>query len=195
MTVSDFQTEYLSQQPFLWLALAALLGLVIGVFIGRWLERSRRTDAIPEAAVAQEVAESTPEPVEIAAGDFAIGDLPNMDKKQLKQLRQHNIQSVAQLRQATSSKKAREDLADAMQLEDFVVNKWARMSDFLQLEGMTPDIAEFLVFAGITSTKDLASRNAESVAHKLQSLNEKESRVQSTPTRQQLQTWVDALAE
>ncbi len=33
MTVSEFQSLYLSEQPFLWLGLAAALGVLVGVVV------------------------------------------------------------------------------------------------------------------------------------------------------------------
>ncbi len=203
MTLSEFQTQYLAEHPFMWLALAALLGIMIGVRIGRSLERARaaRKSAMVEVPDDSEVLAADDEAV---AGDvdgdhaaelsgYQIRDLVGITARQVKTLGANGIKSVDQLRDATKSKKDRESLADKLQLEDFVVNKWARMADFLSLEGMDPATAEFLVFAGINSTGDLASRNPESVAHKLQNLNEKESRIDAVPTRQQLEAWVSEL--
>ncbi len=211
MTVSEFQSLYLSEQPFMWLALAAALGVLVGVFIGRWLERSRASgtgsvdvrESTLEEAVETETSsvdtgfrEQTLEAQDatgVASAEFQISHLVGMVDKNVKALSNHGITSVTELREATATKKAREQLADDLQLEDFVVNKWARMADFLSLDNMTPETAEFLVFAGINSTKDLASRNPESVAHKLQNLNEKESRIEATPSRQQIESWVASL--
>ncbi len=218
MTVSEFQSLYLSEQPFLWFALAAALGVLVGVFIGRWLERSRGdkragsievreavgaadsdlSDPGEEAASAdvgfKEQTLEAQDATGVASSEFQISHLVGMVDKNVKALSSHGITSVAELREATSSKKTRESLADELQLEDFVVNKWARMADLLSLDNMTPEMAEFLVYAGINSSKDLATRNPESVAHKLQNLNEKESRIDATPTRQQLEAWVDSFS-
>ncbi len=208
MSVTEFQAVYLSQQPLLWLALAVMLGVFIGVRIGRALERARlgkkssivdvprdSGDSSQEAG-AQDVvlaADETEVTDFTPASGFQIRDLVGIAEKQIKALSAHGIKSVAQLRDATATKAARETLADELQLEDFVVNKWARMADFLSLDEMTPEVAEFLVFAGINSTQDLASRNPESVAHKLQNLNEKEARIETVPARQQLEIWVATL--
>ena len=224
MTISEFQSLYLSEHPFMWLALATLLGVFVGVRVGRWLERARsgrkkEVVAVPSASTgtsqdqvtdeqkaapvdesqAQEQAEPAVEsdaPVNkgIGSDGYVVGDLTGITDKHVNELNAHGISTVIQLREATATKGAREHLADELQLEDFVVNKWARMADFLSLDGMTPETAEFLVFAGINSTNDLASRNPESVAHKLQNLNEKESRIEAAPTRQQLESWITAIS-
>ncbi len=204
MTVAEFQTQYLAQHPILWLVLAALFGILLGVRIGRMLERARlarRTSAVavPDSAEAlkgdadaESVTDDGDSEAMLQSG-FRIRDLVGITDKQVKTLGASGIQSVEQLRDATESRTARESLADTLQLEDFVVNKWARMADLLRLDGMDPATAEFLVFAGINSTRDLAARNPESVAHKLQNLNDKEARIDAVPTRQQLETWVAAL--
>lgn len=204
MSVSEFQSQYLSEQPLLWLALALALGILIGIWIGRRLERARGgrraspievpadSSELETAVPAESTVESIAEPEPETTG-FRISDLVGIDAKQVKALAAHGISGVAELREATQTKAAREQLADDLQLEDFVVNKWARMADFLRFGDMTPEVAEFLVFAGIHSTKDLASRNPESVAHKLQNLNEKESRIDAVPTRQQIEAWVALL--
>ncbi len=206
MSVSDFQSLYLSEQPLVWMALAAMLGMFIGVRIGRALERvraSRKASVVEVPAGSEEASKAADEDsiaadasdgiATTASDGFDIRHLVGINNKQIKALSAHGILSVAQLRDATATKGARENMADELQLEDFVVNKWARMADFLSLDDMTPEVAEFLVFAGINSTKDLASRNPESVAHKLQNLNEKESRIEAVPSRQQLEVWVAAL--
>ncbi|MFK8032241.1 MAG: DUF4332 domain-containing protein [Gammaproteobacteria bacterium] len=205
MNFLELPSQYVSEQPLLWLSLAVVLGVLIGLRIGRWLERSRSKAArvsVPEGNVGLEAGgatsvahESEPEQVEpeLPSGELALSRLPGMTSKQIKLLGGQGVLSVTQLRGATASKKDREHLADELQLEDFVVNKWAKMADFLSLDDMTPEVAEFLVVAGINSTKDLASRNPESVAHKLQNLNEKEDRIDSVPTRQQLEAWVAAI--
>ncbi|MEM7084392.1 MAG: DUF4332 domain-containing protein [Pseudomonadota bacterium] len=190
MTVSEFQ-RLIAEQPFLWLALALVLGVLIGIRLGRWLERSVAASSPSSDALDDHQSTSLSDQAE-DVGDLA--ELVGLETKQIKLLAAQGITGIDDLRSRTDTKQAREALADALQLEDFVVNKWARMADLLSLDGMSPETAEFLVYAGILSTQDLASRNAESVAHKLQNLNEKESRIEQTPTRRQLEAWIASVS-
>ena len=218
MSYSEFQTQFIHSQPLLWLALAALLGLLIGIQFGIriGLSRGRRqetAEAVTTSAqtldevIAEEqqnnampVVDEMIEAVDIdqtapSTAVTKVDQLVGVNPKHLEKLSAHGISTIEQLVEATGSRSARESLADELQLEDFVVNKWARMAAFLQLPNMSAQVAEFLVFAGINSPHDLAQSNPESLFHKLQNLNEKEQRIAQLPARQQFEQWHSQLAE
>lgn len=204
MTFAQFELQYFQPYVYWWLALAALLGLLLGLQLGQRMgarraqrKYEREADspnrAVSAAEALDEVAAQSEE--QFVVDTAATGDIANLagiDAKQIAALAEHGIEDLDSLREKTGSKREREDLADALQLEDFVVHKWARMAQFLALDGMTPEWAELLVVFGVSSLEDLAARNSESVHHKLIDLNKKESRVADVPSRQQLDAWVAA---
>jgi len=193
MTLEQIWTTYIPEYLHLVLPLAALLGLLFGLIIGRRTARpktavQRERESLDE--IFDEVTRQPEEKGDVSVSADGIGNLAGISQKHISALASVGITSVDKLVGKTASKKEREALADELQLEDFVVNKWARMASLMQIPDVSSEVAEFLVYFGINSPADLASRNADSMAHKMQNLNEEEQRISSVPTRAQLESWI-----
>ena len=205
MDFQDLIANYqLSDHLYLWLAVAFLGGLLFGIGWGRAMSRSKSRSRQREAAAPPPAMppETTATPVK--AGEAAapasdagpsVGDLVGIKPQHVEKLVGVGIESIDDLLSAAGDRSQREALADRLQLEDFVINKWVRMAKFLHIPELSPEVAEFLVFAGIGTPADLADSNAESLAHKLQHLNDQEQRIEQPPTRQQIESWKAHLSD
>ncbi|NNF15105.1 MAG: DUF4332 domain-containing protein [Gammaproteobacteria bacterium] len=203
MNIQDLIANYqLSEHLHLWLAVAFLVGLLIGLIWGRTIGRAsanrvakkstRATSADPASAAGTTSVAATNKGRAVSA-EAQLTNLVGMNDNHVNKLVGIGIESIDDLLAVARDQQQCEALADELQLEDFVINKWVRMAEFLRIPELSPQVAEFLVFAGVNSVDDLAQRNPESLAHKLEHVNSKEKRIADVPSRRQIENWLTHL--
>ena len=196
--------SYLIQQMWLCLLLAALLGALIGWWLAKsscrsklddldasWrsklddqdkdysrkLEEANKPVAAGTAAAAISIAEQTSYEVEEVEG---IG--PSYGKK----LRAMGISTTEQLLNQCFNTDGCVTVAEHVGIEDFVVRKWASMSDLMRLNGVEGQFSELMVYAGIDSVQDLGDQSAGALHSKLSASNEAQNRVKEIPDESSL---------
>lgn len=208
--------SYLIQQMWLCLLLAALLGALIGWWLAKSSCRSKlaeldadwrnkfekssneharnltevspataapvvATDAVTSTTPVLSMAEQTSYEVEEVEG---IG--PNYGKK----LRGMGISTTEQLLNQCFNTDGCVTVAEHVGIEDFVIRKWASMSDLMRLNGIEGQFSELMVYAGIDSVQDLGKQNANTLYSKLSVSNEAQNRVKSIPDESALEQMI-----
>lgn len=200
--------SYLISQMWLCLLLAALLGALIGWWLAKsscrsklddldaeWRRKfdqkesdySRRLDeankpvAAGTAASMISSAEQTSYEVEEVEG---IG--PSYGKK----LRAMGISTTEQLLNQCCNMNGRVTVAEHVGIEDFVVRKWASMSDLMRINGIEGQFSELMVYAGIDSVQDLGQQSAGALHSKLSTANDEQKRVKEIPNEGSLELMI-----
>ena len=67
---------------------------------------------------------------------------------------------------------------------------WVNMCDLFRINGVGEEYADLLEAAGVDTGPELAQRNAENLATKMQEVNEAKKLVRSVPTAEKVADWV-----
>src|SRR5690606_15700395 len=86
--------------------------------------------------------------------------------------------------------KMRKDLAELSGLTDQQVLKFANMADLYRISGVGSEFAELLEAAGVDTVPELAQRNAENLAKKMEEVNEAKKLTRRTPVASEVENWI-----
>ncbi len=109
-----------------------------------------------------------------------------------KKLRSLGIETTEDLLQRCCTQQGWEDVADKIGLkENYVVRKWASMSDLMRIPGIMGQFAELLEFSDVNSVQDLATRDPVRLLDKLKDVNQREHRVKEVPGLDVVTSWIE----
>ncbi len=206
--------SYLIQQMWLCLLLAALLGTFIGWLLGKsscrsklddlnenWRrkfddsanEYSRNLTELSTTAAPDIVAQTPPPAIAPVTNQssYDIEEVEGIGKSYGKKLRDLGISTTEQLLNQCCNMDGRITVAEQIGIEDFVVRKWASMSDLMRINGIEGQYSELLVYAGIDSAQDLGQQNANALHSKLSTVNIEQNRVKVVPDESSLASMID----
>ena len=89
------------------------------------------------------------------------------------------------------TKSGRGKLAEATDISETLILKWANAADLMRISGIGPEYAELLEASGVDTVKELQHRNAENLAAKMDEVNESKKLTRKTPSASVIQGWVD----
>ncbi len=201
--------SYLIQQMWLCLLLAALLGALIGWWLGKSSCRSKLNDLdaswqlkldnkerdysrkleevnIPAAAGTAASMISMAE-----QSSYEVEEVEGIGKSYGKKLRDIGISTTEQLLNKCCNMNGRIDVAEHIGIEDFVVHKWASMSDLMRINGIEGQFSELMVYAGIDSAQDLGQQSAGALYSKLSTSNQAQNRVKTLPDESSLELMIN----
>ena len=196
--------SYLISQMWLCLLLAALLGALIGWWLAKSSCRSKLDDLeaswrssldqkerdysqkLDEAS--QSVAAGTTAPMISMAEQtsYEVEEVEGIGPSYGKKLRDMGISTTEQLLNQCCTMSGRITVAEHVGIEDFVVRKWASMSDLMRLSGVGGQFSELIAYAGIDSVQDLGQQNAGALHSKLSASNQEQNRVKTIPDESSL---------
>ncbi len=101
------------------------------------------------------------------------------------------IATVAQLLEKGKDAKGRKALEEATGIRHDLILTWVNHADLFRVKGIGPQFSELLEASGVDTVKELATRNAENLAKKMQEVNEVQRRTKRVPTAAELQTMID----
>jgi predicted flap endonuclease-1-like 5' DNA nuclease len=100
------------------------------------------------------------------------------------------ITSVEQLLEEGGSRAGREKLAGKAAVSADLLLEWVNHADLMRIDGVGSEYADLLEAAGVDSIPELAQRNAESLAVKLQEINDKKQLVRRVPAASEVTRWI-----
>lgn len=196
--------SYLIQQMWLCLLLAVLLGALIGWWLAKSSFRSKLDDLDAswrrklddkESDYSQKLTEaSKPAAASTAAPMISMAEQTSYEVEEVegigqsygKKLRDIAISTTEQLLNQCCNMNGRITVAEHVGIEDFVVRKWASMSDLMRISGIEGQFSELMVYAGIDSVQDLGQQNAAALHSKLSATNQQQNRVKTIPNESSL---------
>jgi hypothetical protein len=197
--------NYLIQQMWICLLIAALLGALIGWWLAKASCRSRLEELEEnwrrklddkEKGYARRLEDaSKPAVAETAAlmvsraeqTSYEVEEVEGIGKSYGKKLRNLGISTTEQLLNQCCNMDGRITVAEQIGIEDFVVRKWASMCDLMRLSGVEGQLSELMVYAGIDSVQDLGQQNATALHTTFSASNHQEQhRVKTVPDESSL---------
>ena len=121
---------------------------------------------------------------------IAIGSLPKVSRTMADKLDRAGINDTAELLAATATATQRRQLADTLSVTEDTVLGLAHRADFARIKGIGAVYAELLERTGVTTVKDLATRNAESLREMLESENGRSNVAGRIPPQGTIEGWI-----
>ena len=106
-------------------------------------------------------------------------------------LAEAGVSSVEDLLTKGRTKTQREALAGATEIGEGSILKFVNHADLMRINGVGPQYAELLEAAGVDTVAELAQRNAENLAAKLDEINAAKNIANATPGESSVQKWVE----
>jgi predicted flap endonuclease-1-like 5' DNA nuclease len=211
--------SYLITQLWVCLLIAAAIGAFFGYWFAksscrkkldeldaRWQRKlddsvNKHTDNLSDSSTAaaipvpatniDEPAVATPIAPVKDQSSYDVEEVEGIGKSYGKKLRDMGISTTEQLLNKCCNLDGRITVAEQIGIEDFVVHKWASMSDLMRISGIEGQYSELMVYAGIDSVQVLAQQNADSLYSKLSSANDQQNRVKSVPEASSLELMIN----
>ena len=101
------------------------------------------------------------------------------------------ISSVEQLLEEGSTPNGRKQIAEKTGVSSSHIQRWINYADLFRIKGIAGQFAELLEAAGVDTVPELAQRNAENLAHKMQSINKEKNLTRVVPSVPQISEWVE----
>lgn len=106
-------------------------------------------------------------------------------------LRAAGVDTIEELLTVGGSKKGRQDLAEKSGVGEGHLLEWVNHADLMRLKGVGPETADLLEAAGVDSVAELAHRNAENLATKLDEVNAAKNLVNRVPNAGTIAGWIE----
>ena len=123
------------------------------------------------------------------AGD-AISTIPGIEPEIQSKLEAQGIHTRQQLLEQTRTKEERGELAQIAEISTHMLRMLSDRAEFLQLQGVTPDVAVMLEEAGVNGNRDLRRRNPEHLYTTLSEAHSAGNIATSVPDIDQLTQWI-----
>ncbi len=127
-------------------------------------------------------------------GASAVGDslstIPGIEPEIQSKLEAQGIHTTQQLLDQTRTKEERGELAQIAEISTQMLRMLADRAEFLQLQGVTPDVAVMLEEAGVNGNRDLRRRNPEHLFTTLSEAHSTGNIATSVPDIDQLTEWI-----
>ncbi len=105
------------------------------------------------------------------------------------------IDSCEELLEKGATAAGRKTIIAASGVSDTLVLKFVNHADLCRVNGIGGEYSELLEAAGVDSVPELAQRNADNLAAKMEEVNEAKKLVRSLPSAKTVAGWVDQAKE
>lgn len=122
---------------------------------------------------------------------YTIEEIEGIGSEYGNKLRAADIQTTEDLLRRCGDKKGREGVATEAGLSEKLLLEWVNLADLMRINGVGEEYADLLEEAGVDTVKELATRNAENLAEKMEEVNAKKNLVQKLPSAETAQGWID----
>jgi len=122
---------------------------------------------------------------------YKIEEIEGIGPAYGEKLREADIQTTEDLLRRCGDKKVREGVATESGLSEKLILEWVNLADLMRIKGVGEEYADLLEEAGVDTVKELATRNAENLAEKMEEVNATKKLVERTPSAEVVQGWVD----
>ena len=104
---------------------------------------------------------------------------------------QAGVTHVDKLLENSKTPVQRKKLAELSGLSESQILKFANMADFFRINGIGTEFSELLEASGVDTVPELAQRNAENLASKMDEVNNIKKLCRRTPTLNEVTDWID----
>lgn len=122
---------------------------------------------------------------------YPIAKIEGVGPKYAAKLSAAGITNTAKLLDKAATRKARKELATAVEIDETLILKWANMCDLMRIKGVGEEYSELLEAAGVDTVKELAKRRGDNLHKAMVEANGKRKMVRQLPTQAQVESWVE----
>jgi predicted flap endonuclease-1-like 5' DNA nuclease len=119
-----------------------------------------------------------------------IEDIEGIGPEYGARLRAASIDTTDDLLKMGGSPKGREEMARKTGIGGDLILEWVNHADLYRIKGIGSEYADLLEEAGVDTVPELAQRNAQSLAEKLATVNEKKNLVRQLPSDSMIAEWI-----
>lgn len=123
---------------------------------------------------------------------YKIIDIEGVGDSYAAKLNAAGIDTVEQYLEACANPKGRQEMADKTGISGKLILKWANHADLFRIPGVGPQFAELLEAAGVDTVKELRHRNAESLAAKLEAIDQEKHLTRRVPSVKEIEKMIEA---
>lgn len=120
-----------------------------------------------------------------------VKELRGMSESLATDLIKKGIRTSDELLTAARDGKARQELAKMLGTDVKAVLEMANRADLSRVKGIGKVYSDLLEQAGVDTVRELATRNAANLLHKITELNAAQNLAGRLPTLKQVQGWID----
>ncbi|NOX60567.1 MAG: DUF4332 domain-containing protein [Chloroflexi bacterium] len=106
-------------------------------------------------------------------------------------LRAAGVNTTEDLLERGATRKGREELAAATDIESGWIMAWVNRADLFRIKGIGTEYSDLLEEAGVDTVPELARRNPDNLHAALEAIAAKKSLVRRLPTRDQVADWIE----
>ena len=127
--------------------------------------------------------------------DYKIVDIEGVGEVYAEKLVAAGINKVSELLEKCAAPKGRKELAEATEISEKLILRWANHADLFRINGVGPQFAELLEAAGVDTVKELKHRVAANLKAKLDETNEAKNLCNRVPAESEIQRMIDQAKE
>ncbi|MBR1808834.1 MAG: DUF4332 domain-containing protein [Paludibacteraceae bacterium] len=122
--------------------------------------------------------------------DYKVIDIEGVGPVYAEKLQAAGIMKASQLLEKCAKPAGRKALAEATDIADTLILKWANHCDLYRIKGVGPQFAELLEAAGVDTVKEFGHRVPANLAKKLVEVNEQRHLTRRVPTEKEVEKMV-----
>ena len=127
--------------------------------------------------------------------DYKIVDIEGVGEVYAEKLVAAGINKVSELLEKCAAPKGRKELAEATEISEKLILRWANHADLFRINGVGPQFAELLEKAGVDTVKEFRHRVAENLQPKLVEVNEQYNICGRVPALSEVQKMINQAKE
>ena len=127
--------------------------------------------------------------------DYKIVDIEGVGEVYAEKLVAAGINKVSELLEKCAAPKGRKELAEATEISEKLILRWANHADLFRINGVGPQFAELLEKAGVDTVKEFRHRVAENLQPKLVEVNEQDHICGRVPALSEVQKMIEQAKE
>jgi predicted RecB family nuclease len=122
---------------------------------------------------------------------YSLAEIAGIGPAMTAKLKKIGIRTTAKLLEAAKTPKDRKALAQALDVDEQTVLRWANLADRMRIKGVREPYAELLRAAGVDTIRELKYRNVENLAEAMSEANRKRKLVGLVPRPQRIARWIE----
>jgi len=122
---------------------------------------------------------------------YNIIDIEGIGPAYAEKLKATGINTTEDLLNKGGTRTGRKEIADATGIDAGRILTWVNHSDLHRINGIAGQISELMESAGVDTVKELATRNADNLAARMQEVNTEKNLSGRVPSPEQLQGMIN----
>ena len=121
---------------------------------------------------------------------YKIDEIEGIGPAYAEKLSKAGIATTDDLLDTCSTSAGRKQLTESTGLSESHVLRWVNHADLMRISGIGPQYSELLEASGVDTVKELAVRNADNLAVKMEEVNKEKKLARTSPSNSVVQGWV-----